>query len=322
MKKDVSRRSFLKNSLATSTGAAMAFGFEEKILLAQAEESEPASPAAVPSIAPGDMPMGKIKDLEISRLVCGGNLISGFAHSRDLIYVSSLLKNYFTDEKIIETLQKCEENGINTGILRYDDRTLNILRKYWKDRGGKMQWIAQVKPRPDDLFTDVDKAIENGAAGVYIQGETGDAFVRKGTTELLGKVVEHIKEQHIVAGIGAHAIEVIIESEKAGFKPDFYMKTFNAKSYWSAGPVERKDSVWEETPEQTKEFMQKVEAPWIAFKVLGAGAIKPKEGFSYAFENGADFICVGMFDFQIGEDAGIAREVLSLLEERERPWRG
>ena len=43
-------------------------------------------------------------------------------------------------------------------------------------------------------------------------------------------------------------------------KPDFYMKTFNAKNYWSAGPQERHDSVWEETPQETMAFMQEVEA--------------------------------------------------------------
>jgi hypothetical protein len=74
------------------------------------------------------------------------------------------------------------------------------------------------------------------------------------------------------------------------------MKTFNSKRYWSAGPIPRNDSVWEETPDETEVFMEKVNRPWIAYKVLGAGAIHPKEGFRYAFYNGADFVCAGMFE--------------------------
>lgn len=35
----------------------------------------------------GTLPMGKIGDLEVSRLFMGGNLIGGWAHARDLIYV-------------------------------------------------------------------------------------------------------------------------------------------------------------------------------------------------------------------------------------------
>ena len=67
--------------------------------------------------------------------------------------------------------------------------------------------------------------------------------------------------------------------------------------------------------------MKKVDKPWIAYKVLGAGAIHPRDGFKYAFSNGADFTCVGMFDFQIVENANIISEVLSDLPDRTRPWR-
>ena len=56
-------------------------------------------------------------------------------------------------------------------------------------------------------------------------------------------------------------------------------------------------------------------------KTLAAGAIKPQEGFKYAFDNGADFICVGMYDFQIVEDVNIVLDTLANVN-RTRPWRG
>lgn len=295
----------------------MSFNFEERVLLARAEGAEAAD---ADTSATASMPKGKIGNLEISRLICGGNLISGFAHSRDLIYVSELLRNYFTDEKIIETFQRCEENGINTAILRLDQETIRITERLYKERGSALQWIAQIKPRERDLFSDADLAVEHGAAAVYIQGETGDRFHELGWMDKIGEIVEHIKGLGVPAGVGAHKIEVPIACVEKGIKPDFYMKTFNSKSYWSAGPTPRNDSVWEETPEQTAEFFKTQTTPWIAFKVLGAGAIQPKEGFQYAFENGADFICVGMFDFQVKEDAAIAVETLALLTDRARPW--
>jgi len=74
-------------------------------------------------------------------------------------------------------------------------------------------------------------------------------------------------------------------------------------------------------PQQVIEFMEKVQKPWIAFKVLGAGVTHPKEGFKYAFDNGADFIAAGMYDFQVKEDAAIAKEILSGTQNRKRPWR-
>jgi hypothetical protein len=67
--------------------------------------------------------------------------------------------------------------------------------------------------------------------------------------------------------------------------------------------------------------MKKIEKPWIGFKTLAAGAIHPNEGFKFAFENGADFIAVGMFDFQITEDTVIARDVIAGVKDRPRPWR-
>jgi hypothetical protein len=80
------------------------------------------------------------------------------------------------------------------------------------------------------------------------------------------------------------------------------------------------DNMWDLFPEKTVEYMKTVSKPWFAFKVLAAGAIQPKEGFKFAFENGADFIVVGMFDFQVIDDVNIACETLSGLKPRERAW--
>lgn len=316
MQSKTNRRGFVQKSLLAASGAALTFGFEEKALLAR-EQSK--VPTAAPATAVRDFPQGRIGKVSVSRLICGGNLISGFAHSRDLIYVSELLRHYFTDAKVCETLRLCEDQGINTAILRVDDDTLRILNTYRKN-GGRIQWIAQAKILPDDIGVEIKPAIDHGAVGVYVHGGVGDEMVQKGRVDLLAKALELIQRNGLIAGIAGHALAVPTACEKAGLKPDFYMKTFNSKNYWSAGPKERHDSVWEETPQQTLAFMQDIEKPWIAYKVLGAGAIHPDQGFQYAFENGADFICVGMFDFQIAEDARIARTSIAKTRDRTRPW--
>ena len=67
-------------------------------------------------------------------------------------------------------------------------------------------------------------------------------------------------------------------------------------------------------------LISKVKVPVIGFKVLAAGAIPPEDGFRYAFESGADFICVGMFDYQVVEDVNIVTEILNGGMNRSRPW--
>jgi hypothetical protein len=287
------------------------------VLLSRAEAAERSAAGAGQTAS---LPSGKIGRFTISRLVCGGNLISGFAHTRDLIYVSDLLKNYFTNGKVFETLAQCESQGINTAILRLDENTIRLLNTYRRERGGNIQWIAQIKITEADQASEIQAALDHGAIGAFVHGGVGDAFVKSGKVDLLGKAVQFAKKNGLIAGLAGHNLEVFKASETAGLSPDFYMKTFNSKRYWSAGIPERHDSVWEETPQETAAFMQELDTPWIAYKVLGAGAIHPREGFQYAFQNGADFLCAGMFDFQIAEDAQWARIALEKTRRRDRPW--
>ena len=302
--KKLSRRGFLKGSVVASTGAA-ALSLEEQVLLAKASE-KPAAPA------PKDkgLPTGKIGKIKITRLICGGNLIGGWAHSRKLKYVSSLMNHYFTDEKIIETWEICEANGINTAITVVDKRTNRLLSKHWKN-GGKIQWIAQLRSRLQDPTAEAKLAVDNGAVGAFLIGNEGDSWVKfeKGL-EGIRKIVSFTKDKGLIAGVGGHLANVPITCEKEGIEPDFYFKTINDVKYHC------------ETPAKTIEFMKKVKKPWIAYKVLGAGVVSPTKGFKYALQNGADFMCVGMFDFQIKDDAQIVRGIFARGVKRQRPWRG
>ena len=333
MAEPVDRRRFIKTSLAAAVGTAYtagsASGANPRAGSSRAGRKD--GDAGPPAEAPGvnGMPMGRIKNLRVSRLISGGNLISGWSHSRDLIYMHDLMDHYNTPEKVLETLAALEENGVNTIIADPRQKPMDIFKKHW-DRGGKIQWIAEGHPTPEDLKTNVKASVDWGASAVYLQGVIGDRWLKEGHVEKLGECVQYIKSLGVPGGLGAHLLDVIINAEALGFEADFYVKTLHHTDYWSARWPDqgtevvgnKADNFWEPTPEKTIEFMKTVQKPWIAFKTLAAGAIHPSSGFPYAFEGGADFICVGMFDFQVREDAIIAKKTLTELKNRQRPWLG
>ena len=284
------------------------------------------------------MPVGKIGDFTVGRLISGSNLISMNMHARDLDYVSELAAHYNTEERILMTLKKCEEYGINTIVLKNHNFTRFRLSRYWSEWGGKMQWIADV------ITTDIEKYeqllvehLELGASAAYLWGGASDIWYYQKKQDNIIKAFEIMKKYDIPVGICAHRLEPITFCEKEGLVPDFYMKTLHHDRYWSAHPKENRwymemyenispnhaeyhDNLFCHDHEETAAFMKDVKVPWIAFKVLAAGAIAPDEGFKYAFESGADFICVGMFDFQVKQDAELAAKAIAESKNRTRPW--
>jgi hypothetical protein len=323
MKPDMSRRHFVKGSVLATTTAALANS-------ARSIAAETVAPARNASA----LPKGRICGMEVSRILLGGNLLTHFTHSRELKYVYALTRHYNTDAKILETLAVAEQNGVNTLVIHTVPAALKVLQQHRKERGGKMQWIicttAPIKPGLKEYRESVQKMVDDGTDAIYVWGVQTDALIRQGKAELIGEAVQVIKQHGVPTGVGAHDLEVIKASEKGKFGADFCIKTFHHHNY-RTGP--KPDEIktpnaeipgyWCSHPQETAEFMKTVEKPWIAFKVMAAGAIPPRNAFRYVFENGADFSLAGMFDFEIAEDVQIASEVLaSLPKQRARPWRG
>lgn len=287
----------------------------------------------------GVLPKGKIGDHEISRLLLGGNLIGGWAHSRDLIYVPSLFKAYNTEKKIYETLILAEKAGINTINIGFPTNAL--IAKYKKMTGSKIKVISQVAPNMEkgDYFEQINQAVDYGADILQVQGNWCDWLVRDQKTEVIERMLGKIRTHGITAGLAAHTIDSLITCDEKGIIPDYYMKTMHHDKYWSAHPRENRipfevdgkkyldhnkfhDNIFCLYPDRTAEFVNQSKIPVMGFKVLAAGAIEPEDGFKWAFENGADFICVGMFDFQIVNDVNICLKTLNNLENRKRELYG
>jgi uncharacterized membrane protein YphA (DoxX/SURF4 family) len=267
--------------------------------------------------------------MELSRLLMGGNLIGGWAHARDLIYVSKLVKTYHTDEKIVQTLALGEKCGINAIIS--NPQMGRIFQKYKHEFRSNMKFFSDC-----GIGLDFQKGIAMSLVSdfdaLYCQGEITDRWTNEkyddgtGKTvpqrmELIRKGLEEIRRHGKPAGIGAHRIEAIKVCVDHGLKPDFWVKTCHSHDYWSAQNAGQwKDNFFDFNPEETIRYMATLKEPWIAFKVLAAGAILPEVGLKYAYTNGADFVCLGMYDFQIVEDVNIAIDAFEKAKDRSRPW--
>ncbi len=262
---------------------------------------------------------GQIGTLKLSRMVLGGNLIGGWAHARDLIYVDKLVKAYHSDWRVFRTLHMAEQCGMNSLIT--NPQLARVINDYWKKEGGKIQFISDCG-HSDGPMAGIRRSLEGGAHSCYIQGEISDRYVRDGKFKKLEESLAFIRKEGLQAGIGAHKLETVKACVEHGLIPDYWVKTIHKTDYWSArtdGP--QNDNIWCENPEETAAFMETLPQPWIGFKILAAGAIQPEVGFPFAFQSGADFICVGMYDFQLVDNVNLVNSVLDEKIERKRPWR-
>jgi uncharacterized membrane protein YphA (DoxX/SURF4 family) len=285
----------------------------------------------------GELPKGKFGKFEISRLIMGGNMIVGHAHARDLLYASSLFKAYNTERKVFETLMLCEQAGIN--CINSSFMAMPTIVKYRKLTGSKIKIIVQVgvNEKADDIYENASIAIDNGIDIVQLIGNWCDWLVRDNRLEVVDGMLNRIRSNGVMAGLCAHTIDSLMICEENGIIPDYYMHTMHHDNYWSAHPRENRkpfevdgkyntdhnmfhDNCFCSFSDRTVEFVNRARVPVIGFKVLAAGAIPPEDGFNWAFENGADFICVGMFDFQVVEDVNICMDTLKNLKNRKREW--
>jgi hypothetical protein len=333
-KKTVSRRTILKAPLAATVGAAVLAGVQE------------AKGAKPPQRKEGDnsMPYGMIGDRKVSRLILGSNTPG--SHSRDLIYASQLGRAYNTKARMLDTYELAESQGINTLL----QGSSNLIREYNATRGGKLRKIQPVNVTENDSKEKIKKtlttAMKNDVAALfYIWGDRGDYLARAERMDQVGASMEIAKSLGMTLGLGGHSLKVVTECEKNKITPHFYVKTFHHDDYWSATPKANRepfcwydskggnsysgktgdhdrfhDNIWCLDAEKTIEAMQKVKVPWIAFKVLAAGAISPTSGFKFALHGGADFMAVGMCDFHVKPNVQVLKGLFARGIERKRPW--
>jgi hypothetical protein len=238
----------------------------------------------------------KICNLEINRLILGGNPFSGNSHQgaeRDLEMV-----RYFTTARIKAILHEAEVLGINTFLGRADKHIVRVLTEYW-DEGGKIQWIAQTCPEFGSPLAGVKAAIRGGAHAVYIHGGQMDFLLAQNRLSEAIEAIECIKEAGLPAGIASHKPSAQVWAN-GNLALDFHMC-----SYYNPSPRE-KDAAHHAglaeiyDPEDRKnmvEIIPSLKAPAIHYKIFAAGRNNPTEAFAFVCRHlrPQDAVCIGIF---------------------------
>jgi hypothetical protein len=259
----------------------------------------------------------------VSRLICGGNPLSGFSHfsgdmDREMI-------DHYTMPNIQALLAECWRQGVTTFQSRGDRHQ---MRAYHEHRlgGGQLHWIAQTASEFSSMRSNIAEIARYGAIAIYNHGTWTDNSWHKGNMDSVLENVKIIKEHGLPAGVGTHIPEVIDHIEGEGWPVDFYMAcAYNlARGYKSAPAVDQdayaRDKFMPEDPPRMAEVVRRTPKPCLFFKIMAASrncttpeATRAALQFAFDHIKPTDAVVVGMLQKhknQVAENAGFVREIL------------
>jgi len=262
----------------------------------------------------------------VSKLIIGGNPVSGHSHQTDELDAEMI--DYFTTERVKETLRECERNGINTFQFRGDRHINRIVRDY-RNEGGTMNWICQTASEYADLEAITRSALTNKPIAFYLHGTQADNYWKTGQVDRLRADLEVLRETGLPTGLGSHMPEVLIACEERDWGVDFYMTSmyslYKLTPGWRDSLIvsgERQPEVYDDADrDRMLAFVRETDKPCLLFKVLAAGRnAKAPESlratFQYVIESSkpGDALVVGMFpkySNQIAENSAIIRGLVA-----------
>ena len=221
------------------------------------------------------LPTTRIGSLAVSRLVMGGNPISGFSHgSRD----AEMLK-YFTNENIQKLLARCEKAGIDTVFLRADKHIMRVLHEY-RCEGGKLQWVAQSAPEID-ADRGLAQAKSFGASAIYVHGGQVDTDFENGTFDETRRQIDLIHDMGLPAGCASHNPENIRRILDMCWPVDFFMIClYNIPGYRGSLSTSQDEKFVDSDRAKALVLFKQIEQPCFAYKIFAAGRKEPREAFT------------------------------------------
>ena len=274
-----------------------------------------AAPAELPAAPLPTIQLGKHR---ISRLVAGSNPILGYSYQGP--HTDRHLKEYFTVERTVEFLRRCERAGITAHQFADPNRALPYIRPL-REGSSKLRFICLHAER-EKIREAVD--LTQPIAMVHHGGVT-DRLFSEGKAGLVHDYVKAAHDCGVLAGVSAHNPDCIRRIADEGWEVDFFMTCF----YFLTRKMTQKDlevptleidyPFFKGDPQVMTRVIRQVKQPCLGFKILGAGRLCSSQetvraAFKFAFENikPTDGVIVGMFPWSFDEvsaNAQFAREL-------------
>ena len=307
----IGRREFLLGLSAVAAGSTLAHAGTDLT-------EHKMSPASL-------LPTINLGEHKITRLIAGSNPISGYSYMGPIL--DRHMKEYFTPERIVEFLSRCEQQGINTHQFSRPEEMSSIFREL-RDRGSKMKFICLHSGGPESAPP--EKVVrDTQPIAIAHHGGVTDRLFRQGKSGDVHDFVKRVHDAGVLAGVSAHNPDCIKRIADEGWPVDFFMTCFY---YLTRSPEELEKmppvataevsyAFFSADPTTMTEVVRQVDQPCLGFKILAAGRMcnsekKVEAAFKFAFENvkPSDGIIVGMYpryQDQISQNAGFTRRFAS-----------
>lgn len=303
------RRGFLQSTATVASGLATAHG---QRLVGATSRPEPGGV---------QLPKVRFGKAEISRLVVGSNQFYGYSHFNRTL--DGVMRDWYTPERVCETLRQCEQNGINAFQYIHANRGPADWERY-KAEGGKMHLVAvAIREQPEDIV----KTLKPLA--LFHHGEVTDRAFRAGQMAAVREYTKRVRQTGALVGVSTHKPEVIATIEEEGWDVDFYLGcVYNRtrtpeelRKLLGEVPMPPSEVYLEGDPARMYKVMRQTKRTCFAFKILGAGRVvnSPElveRAFRTAYESikPSDCVIVGMFPRfkdEVKENAEYVRRILA-----------
>ncbi len=218
---------------------------------------------------------------KVSKLICGDNPFNGHSYITEYIPGADM-RNFHTEDKILEAMHRMEELGINTMLPLADPYIIRILQHY-RANGGKMNFIFQTYApymvNYDIAKIGINQMMSVDPIGIYLSGTYTDVRFETGRNHEIIGMLQFLRTSGVKTGLGSHRPELIELCEKDHWGADFYMACMynlrrgreGEESGFLTGKSKKGVAIRPTDRAEHLEVLKKIDKPIIAFKIFAGG---------------------------------------------------